>query len=44
MNEIAESEDLSNRKGSEIFNYFHGRKWAVKYLDKFIQNILVYKK
>ena len=41
--------DIENSYGqlnhsSEEFFYFHGRKWAVKYLTKFFEQVLIYKK
>lgn len=40
---VRNEEEQSSRHGSEQFSYFHGRKWAVKYLSLFIRKVLVYK-
>ncbi len=31
-------------KGDARFNFFHGKKWALKFLYSFIEKVAVYKK
>jgi len=31
-------------KGSDKFNYLHGKKWACRYMIVFVRNILVLKR
>ena len=48
-NEKMSEVDIENSYGqlhhsSEEFFYFHGKKWAVKYLTRFFEQVLIYKK
>lgn len=43
LKKAEEEDNLNFPRGSEAFNYFHGRKWAIKYMIAFVQKILIYK-
>lgn len=31
------------KRGTDIFNYFHGKKWSAKFMVKFIEKVLISK-
>lgn len=43
MKKAEDDDTLNYPRGTEAFNYFHGRKWAIKFIIAFFQKILIYK-
>lgn len=43
--EIASKDPLfCGLRGTDMFTYFHSKKWAARYLSKFLERIMVYKR
>jgi hypothetical protein len=32
------------KRGTDAFNYFHGKKWAAKFMVRFMERVMVHKK